>query len=46
MRCPEKGQKKLTVAGPWSCTNMAIAYLSDKGGNGSLGINRDDYEQH
>lgn len=47
MKNPPKGGKKLVVAGPWSCVNMAIAYVADKksGSTNSLGINRDDYVQ-
>lgn len=45
MKCPPKGGKKLTVAGPWSCANMVIAHVADKGrnGSGSLGIDRSQY---
>lgn len=44
MKCPPKGGKKLTVAGPWSCVNMAIAYSCDRSAGGSLGIDRSQYE--
>lgn len=45
MKCPPKGGKKLMVSGPWSCVNPAIAYVADKPSTGTLGINREDYEQ-
>lgn len=45
MKCPPKGGKKLTVAGPWSCTNMVIAYIADQRSGGSLGIDRGLYDQ-
>jgi hypothetical protein len=45
MRCPPKGGKKLTIAGPWSCVNPAIAHVSEMRSGSGMGINRDDYEQ-
>ena len=47
MKNPAKGEKKLTVSGPWSCVNLAIAYVAEgkTPKNNSLGINRDDYVQ-
>jgi hypothetical protein len=37
MTNPPRGQKKLSVVGPWSCVNMAI-YIHASGGNSNLNV--------